>query len=83
MLVSWLQQRIAHIVVAGASSFEMTLRNMVFQGTVTGPMLWNLFFEDARHAINECFFKEIIYADDLNAFRIFLVLHIITLSRNH
>ena len=56
VLVSWLQQRIAHIVVAGATSFEMTLRNMVFQGTVTGPMLWNLFFEDARHAINECFF---------------------------
>jgi hypothetical protein len=44
---------------------------MVFQGTVSGPMLWNLFFEDARHAINDCFFTEVVYADDLNAYRIF------------
>ena len=71
VLVSWLQRRIAHIVVAGASSKEMTLMNMVFQGTVTGPDLWNLFFEDARQPIIECFFKEIIYADDLNAYRVF------------
>ena len=49
----------------------MTLLNMVFQGTVTGPILWNLFFEDARHAINENFFTEVVYADDLNAYRIF------------
>ena len=49
----------------------MTLMNMVFQGTVTGPDLWNLFFEDARQPIIECFFKEVIYADDLNAYREF------------
>ena len=33
--------------------------------------LWNLFFEDARHAINECFYKEVVFADDLNAYRIY------------
>ena len=44
---------------------------MVFQGTVTGPLLWNFFFEDARHAINECFYKEVVFADDLNAYRVF------------
>jgi hypothetical protein len=44
---------------------------MVFQGTVSGPDLWNLFFEDARQAIMECFFREVIFADDLNAYRIF------------
>ena len=49
----------------------MTLSNMVYQGTVSGPILWNLFFEDARLAINECFFIEVVYADDLNAYRIF------------
>ena len=49
----------------------MTLRNIVFQGTVTGPTLWNLFFEDARHAINECFYNEIVFADDSNAYRIY------------
>ena len=55
VLVSWLQRRRAQIVVAGGSSKEMTLMNMVFQGTVTGPDLWNLFFEDARQPIIECF----------------------------
>ena len=57
VLASWLQDRFAHIVVGGTSSKDMGLSNMVFQGTVTGPSLWNLFFEDARHAINECFIK--------------------------
>ena len=71
VLTSWLQQRSAQVVVGGVSSKIMTLMNMVYQGTVTGPVLWNLFFEDARHAINETFFKEIVYADDLNAYRIF------------
>jgi hypothetical protein len=71
VLASWLLQRLAHIVVGGAASKEMPLRNMVFQGTVSGPDLWNLFFEDARHAINECFFSEVVFADDLNAYRVF------------
>ena len=71
VLASWLQQRFAQVVVGGATSKMMTLMNMVYQGTVSGPILWNLFFEDARHAINETFFKEIVYADDLNAYRIF------------
>ncbi len=44
---------------------------MACQGTVTGPALWNLFFEDARKAINECFYEETVYADDLNAYRVF------------
>ena len=44
---------------------------MVFQGTVTGPMLWNLFFEESRRPIQECFYTEIAYADDLNAYRVF------------
>ena len=71
VLASWLQQSFAHVVVEGTSSKDMTLRNMVFQGTVTGPLLWNLFFEDARHAINECFYEEVVFADDLNAYRTF------------
>ena len=71
VLTSWLQRRWAQIVVAGTLSDKMTLSDMVYQGTVTGPILWNLFFEDARHAINECFFTEVVYADDLNAYRVF------------
>ena len=49
----------------------MVLQDMVFQGTVVGPDLWNSFFEDARQAINECLFTEVVYVDDLNAFRVF------------
>ena len=71
VLASWLQERCAQIVVGGTLSKPMTLKNMVFQGTVTGPTLWNLFFEDARQAINECFYKEVVFADDLNAYRIY------------
>jgi len=44
---------------------------MVFQGTVWGPILWNIFYEDARRAVNEVLFKEVVYADDLNAYRTF------------
>ena len=42
---------------------------MVYQGTVWGPSLWNLFFEDARHAITTKGYEEVVYADDLNAFK--------------
>ena len=53
-------------------SVAMLLRDMVVQGTVLGPTLWNLFFEDARTALNEWFFEEAVYADDLNAYRVFM-----------
>ena len=71
VLASWLRQRQATVVVGGTMSKVMALRDMVYQGTVTGPDLWNLFFEDSRSAINECFYNECVYADDLNAYRIF------------
>ena len=71
VLTSWLQQRSARVVVGGKESYLMQLMDMVFQGTVLGPPLWNLFFEDARTAVNEVFFTEYVYADDLNAFRWF------------
>ena len=66
---SRLQQRSAQVVVEGQRSDKMLLRNVVFQGTVPGPTLWNLFYEDARRAIHEAGFVEIVYADDLNGFR--------------
>jgi hypothetical protein len=71
VISSWLRQRTSQVVVGGTYSDEMLLFNMVFQGTVIGPMLWNLYFEDARHAINEWHFKEVVFADDLNAYRVF------------
>eukprot|EP00969_Alexandrium_andersonii_P152989 6765445-Alexandrium_andersonii.AAC.1 len=46
------------------------MSEIVFQGTVLGPPLWNLFFADARRAIVASGFAELIDADDLNAFRV-------------
>ena len=71
VLTSWLQQRSARVVVGGQQSEVINLLDMVYQGTVLGPTLWNLFFEDARRAVNEVFFKECVFADDLNAYREF------------
>ena len=68
---SWLQQRMAHVVVVGHFSDKMVLKNMVFLGTVLDRSFWNLFYEDARRAIHETGFEEIVYADDSNGFEEF------------
>ena len=68
---SWLRGRTAEVVVGGQRSDYMQLRNQVFQGTVWGPALWNLFYEDSNAAIVEAGFEEVKYADDLNAFKEF------------
>ena len=39
----YLSPREAHVAVDGAQSFLFALLNMVFQGTVFGPSLWNIF----------------------------------------
>ena len=44
---------------------------MVYQGTVLGPPLWNLFFASCRHCVNEHDFREVVFADDLNCYRKF------------
>ena len=72
VLASWLRQRTAQVVVGGKQSADFSLADMVFQGTVLGPVLWNVFFEDARKVTGERLFREIVYADDLNAYRDFL-----------
>ena len=43
---------------------------MVYQGTVLGPQLWNLYFEDAANSIREFLFEEVVFGDDLNAYKI-------------
>eukprot|EP00969_Alexandrium_andersonii_P357141 15448114-Alexandrium_andersonii.AAC.1 len=43
---------------------------MVYQGTVFGSPLWDLYFRDASEAIAAASFREIVYADDLNAYRV-------------
>ena len=70
---TWLKERFAQVVVGGSMSSIITMRNMVYQGTVWGPMLWNMFFRDAGDAIRGAGFLDITYADDLNAFRTYPV----------
>jgi len=67
---SWLLPRSARVVVDGARSLAFVLLNMVFQGTVWGPALWNLFFSSVRDPVNEVGFIESIFADDLNCFKV-------------
>ena len=69
--MSWLEARTANVVVGGKLSKDMTLTDMVYQGTVLGPLLWNLFFGDAKLPIRLARFIEIIFADELNAYRFF------------
>ena len=47
VLCSWLGTRRANIVISGAKSQDLIMKDMIFQGTVLGPMLWNIFFSDA------------------------------------
>ena len=70
LISSWLDSREAYVVVGGEKSAASTIQDMVFQGTVLGPQLWNLFFADAADAIREVMFTEMVYADDLNAYKI-------------
>ena len=61
--------RIAKVAVNGLFSAVFVLENMVFQGTVWGPTLWNVYYEDAAKPVTESGFTEVVFADDLNAFK--------------
>jgi len=66
-----LQPRNAQIVLDGSGSHDITLSDMVFQGTVIGPILWLLFFNDVRIYASLYEDSENLFADDLNTFRLF------------
>jgi len=71
VIQSWLQGRVGKVCLQGASSEEFLMENMIFQGTIWGAFLWNSYFCDSTLVTRQCGFEEIIYADDLNAFRKF------------
>ena len=54
------------MAVDGAVSFEFILQNIVFQGTVLGPSLWNIFFADVHAPAEKKGAKERRFADDLS-----------------
>ncbi len=69
---SWLQDRKSVVVVNGAQSTTRVLANSVFQGTVLGPPLWNLFYLDAFRAVRGRGFVDVVFADDFNAWKRFV-----------
>jgi len=71
VLQSWMKERKARVAVGGKFSRDMNINNMVYQGTVLGPPLWNVFYADAAVAVNSVEFLEIVFADDLNCFKDF------------
>ncbi len=70
-LNSYLEPRIGYVTVEGAMSEAMQLCNMVFQGTVLGPPLWNVFFHDIVGAARIEGGSEVTFADDLSVFKTF------------
>ena len=50
-LNAYLLPREGFVRVEGALSDAMELANMVFQGTVLGPPLWNAFFSDVAQDV--------------------------------
>ncbi len=69
--MSWLEDRVAEVVVGGRSSGHERLADSVFQGTVLGSPLRNVFYADARHAVTDLGFVETVFADDFNAWKTF------------
>ena len=69
VIQSWLSDRTDRVAVSGKLSKDMHIHNMVYQGTVLGPPLWNIFYADAAVAVNLLGFLEIIFADDFNAWQ--------------
>lgn len=59
------------MIVEGALSDSFDLSNMIYQGTVLGPPLWNAFFHDVVAAAEKYGGQASIFADDLNIFKMF------------
>ena len=72
---SWLRTRTAKVVVAGSFSDTSFLSNMVCQGTVFGPALWNVYVGDLAIAIEKEGYFVVLYADDINCFKPFFAFY--------
>ena len=59
------------MVAGGKTSQLFPMSDMVFQGTVLRPLLWNIFFKDAGEVIRACGFKDVVFADDINGMRFY------------
>ena len=59
------------MIVDGTVSNPFEISNIVFQGTVLGPPLWNLFFADVVVPAGSKGGDAAVFADDLNVFQLF------------
>ena len=66
---SWLRTRTAKVIVGGEESAHFDHQDIVFQGIVWECVLWNVVFQDAKFAIHKTGCKDIVYADDLHAYK--------------
>ena len=58
VLRSWLAPRQAQVIVKGKASARMEMTNMVYQGTVWGPALWNVRYADTCYALCSSGFED-------------------------
>ena len=65
----YLSPRNATVIVNGKHSTPFTISHMVFQGTVLGPLLWNIFFKDIETTVTNLHLHETKFADDLSTFK--------------
>ena len=70
-MASWLEDRTCTVLVSGLKTSESALSNSVFQGTVLGPPLWNLFYADASPSVRCLGFTDVVFADDFNCWKAF------------
>ena len=68
---AYLSPRQGQVVVEGEFSELFEIMNSVFQGTVLGPSLWNMFFADVSLPAASTGGSESVFADDLNVFQKF------------
>ena len=68
---NYLAPRTAQVAVDGEVSSIFTFSNMVFQGTVLGPNLWNIFFADVHAPAERNGAKARRFADDLSISKMF------------
>ncbi len=68
VLDSWLNSRSAQVIVQRSFSHLINMQDKVYQGTVWGPLLWNIYFNDAKYAIWKAGCKDMSFADDINGY---------------
>ena len=68
-LDAYLEPRVGQVLVEGTASDPFEIANSVFQGTVLGPTLWNVFFADIVDASCVAGGETSTFADDLSVFQ--------------